>query len=334
MQSITLDTKYVYSANRVHTLMAQLLSPIQVERLVAASDVAELLRILQETYLAGYVSNSFAENWHQALTKSIEDAKKTIEQIAPEPILLQCMWFRYDIHNLRTFVKSRKADLDYEEIMRRMARMGVYMPETLYSHAVNDTLYQLESPLNTGFHRALNAVEGGSVARADIHLDQAYFGLLHQCKNRANHQFVNRYVYTVIDLYNVVNRLRTALVDRIDFSALFISGGTLSYQEVATVELAKQQLIDNFGGVQIWQPAFDEYDQGNMSQVTTQAEEAVTRRVREMSGAPFSVASLARYFLEVRANAQVVQTIMIAKRAKVSVPVLRTMLRSVYGYAH
>lgn len=325
-----MNTAYIYSANRVNALSTELLQSADVERLLEAGTVRERIGALRESYLAPFLSQDTDEDVSAALEASVVAAKELLAAVAPDAKLLQVLWYRNDLHNIRVFSKGRLLDWDYATMLPYLSQAGIYAPEYLYEHLTQDTLYRLMPELHDGYHAAWRLAESGNLDEFDTVLDHAYFAGAQRLAQETGDQFVREFIKMETDLHNAMVALRALVVPAFDLGKLFVSGGTFTANQCNTYEQVAERL-SNYGGIDFWQAALAEYQE---QQHTTALDKVrdnyrlrfVTERVHDM----FSVASLFAYALRVQQSAATVRTIMVGADTKVPTDIIRTQLRITY----
>lgn len=322
-----MNTAYIYSANRVNALSTELLQPADIERLLESASRQERIKALRESYLAPYLRSEDLHDVTDALEQSIYAAKGLLQGIAPNPRLLHVLWYRYDIHNLRVFLKGRVLDHGLETMLPHLSHAGIYEAAYLYEHMTHDTLYRLMPELHDGYHAALRLAESESFDELDTVLDHAYFAGMLRLAQESQDPFVRDFVKLEIDLHNVLVALRAQAVPAFDLGKLFVAGGTFAVNQCSTYEQAAARLAQ-YGGSDYWQSALEEYQSRQNTTALDRTRDAyrlqfATERVHDI----FSVASLFAYALRTQQSAATVRTILVGTDTGVPHDVIRQQLR-------
>ncbi len=323
-----MDARYIFAGTLAKTREKELLSDTQLEMLLSAKTLPEFFTALQDTYLAPHITgNETADGLRHALESSITDGKKLLTQHAPQPQHLSVLWVKYDFYNLRTIIKSDQAGLNEEATLRKCFTAGLYDPAKLYTHYHDGSL----STLDTYLAQVANRVSGeqrASVIDHTIHVH--YFTTAREMARRYKSPFICRFVTHLIDIYNVVSRLRILARKTEIPPNVFVEGGTFSHSELED----KQQVIDAFrriGGADVWTDALHDYQEsGNFSLIEKTADEEIVSFLDRESFELFSLAPLYAYFTALKNNAQIIRAIYVGKVAGLSEQDIRFTLRKLY----
>ena len=310
-----MESAYTYSATQARALATSLLQSADVERMLSASTNEEIVGALRESYLAPYVQDATGTDWQidAVLLQQQAAAFRLMLAIAPEPDILRGYVARYDFHNLRVMVKARVADLDYEETLTQLSPLGWYTPEDIYSHTVAETLYRLAPEFQDSYQQAYWFVEASEGDRAERELDAAYWTYRKRVVTEVTDPFMQHVLQVEIDLYNANNRLRAEIVDRLDFSKVYQSGGSLPMTAFNSVDTT-QEILRSYGGTELWDAALEQYTQGDSVGLEQAARMYVQSMVRYASYDVFCSASLLDYLIATQTSADVVRTIVLGKQ--------------------
>ncbi|MCB9810806.1 MAG: V-type ATPase subunit [Candidatus Nomurabacteria bacterium] len=325
-----MKTSYIYSSSRVKALEKELLNESDVERLLEASRGVELIKFLKETYINQYLESDDIDGVLKATEKSLVEAKELITKITPEPKLLDFLWVYYDLQNLRVQLKSKQANLESEQMMAYLSRLGKYSPETLLEHIAAGTLNRLEPEFKTIYDNASKALEEKGVAAADLVIEAGYFDLAKRMVGDARDLSIGTILRLQIDLYNLKTRLRTLLVPRQGDDSWFVTGGNLRYEDIELKEQALAVLV-NYGGESKWREAIELYSsEGHSTLIDARSDDYLLETVRTMSYDVFSPASLIAYFLQVQNTAKIIKTVVVGKESGQTRDFIRKQLRTIY----
>ena len=131
---------YIYSGTRAKALERQLLSETQMELLTSAKSPEEAQKVLYDTYLAPFLSRQNGDTVKASIDASMNDAKYTLAMIAPDPMILDVLWIKYDFHNLKTIIKGKRIGLSDEAILNQCYNTGVYSKEILLKSFLDQKL--------------------------------------------------------------------------------------------------------------------------------------------------------------------------------------------------
>ena len=310
-----MESAYTYSATQARILASGLLQQADVERLVVAATQDEILGALRESYLAPYLTDEIDSNLQidAVLLRQQAAAFRLMAGIAPEPEVLRGYASRYDFHNVRVMVKARVADLNHDETMNQLSPLGWYCPESIYTYAVAETLERLAPEFQAGYQQAYWHLEAREGDRAERELDAAYWNYRRRVISEVADPWLQQLLQVEIDLYNACNRLRSEVVDHIDFSKVYQSGGSMPVSVYSTVETTKSAL-HSYGGAELWDAALEQYEQGDAIALEQAVRVYLRSIVHYASYDVLCSASLLDYLNATQTSADIVRTIILGKQ--------------------
>jgi len=325
-----MQTSYIYSASRLNTLANFLLSKTDIERLMVASPGVELQSALKETYLAPYILKATEDTITSAIEQTLIEAKQLIQRIAPQGNMFWVLWVQYDIHNLRVFVKAQTKGLSFEECSAFTSNRGTYDPAVLYEYAQKGELNRLRAEWQEAFDTAVRLATAGELDKVDGVLDQAFFFAVKRIADAESDPFLKKHVRALIDMYNLKSRLRAVTYPQVNFTPVFITGGTFAQSEIDSKEQVFAAL-HKLGGPDFWRTAIEYYQEtANTTRVDARADEYLLMLAKQSSFDMFSSASLVLYYLQCRQSAANVRTIVVGKNSGGKDEDIRANLRMAY----
>ncbi len=310
-----MESAYTYSATQARTLAAALLQSADVERLLMAANGVEVVHALRESYLAPYMTDVTATDWQidTVLLQQQAAAFRLMLEIAPEPEVLRGFVAQYDFHNLRVMLKARMADLDYNETMTQLSPLGWYSPKDMYSFTVAETLYRLAPEFQNSYLQAYWYIEAGEGDRAERELDEAHWTYRKRVTAEADDPWLRQLLQVEIDLYNARNRLRAEIIDRLDFSKVYQSGGSVPMTTFQSVDATKD-VLRSHGGAELWDIALEQYDQGDAVGVEQAVRAYLRSLVHYASYDVLCSAAILDYLNATQVSADIVRTIVVGKQ--------------------
>lgn len=325
-----MQTSYIYSASRVNALSEFLLTKTDIERLLVAQPGEDLQSALKETYLAPFVLRVEGENVAEAIEQTLIDAKRLVHRIAPNGNMFRVLWVQYDIHNLRIFTKAVAGNKSFGEIAPLTSQRGIYDPEELYTYAEDGELNRLQDGWQDAYDAALRHVEARELDKVDAVFDVVFFKTARKIAKDSKDAFVQSYLKTAIDLYNLKSRLRVVTHPSVNFGVGYVEGGSIAEAALET----KEQVLNafsQFGGESFWREAIEYYEEsGNTTQVDARADDYLVSLTKEASFDVFSSATLMLYYLKCRQAAANIRTIVVGKNSGMSEAAIRRNLRMAY----
>lgn len=328
-----MNTSYIYSATRVNSLIPSLLQEADVARVLEAKTESEVQNALRESYLGSYIVGDEKFAVETILERALQTNKDIVTSIAPKNTDLALLWLEADIHNVRIFIKAKLHGLDQTETQQHFLSYGVFSKDTLYDHAVADTLFRLEPELHTAYHAGYRLAEEGSFHKLEASLDQAYFACQKRLAEHTHNLFLVNYVKLQIDLYNIKTKLRTLKTKSLhDFDRLFVDGGTINKTSISTYEQALAALYTH-GGEAVWRESVQAYEeQSDWLPLELQLQKYVADYVAHQAKSDiFSLASLVSYILQVQLSNTAVRLLLVGRDSGVDIKTLQDNVNILYG---
>jgi len=325
-----MQTQYIYSTSRVNTLAQYLLTMTDINRLLVAEPGDDLRAALKETYLAPYISRVHNENMAAAIEETLIEAKKLVHKIAPDGDMFRVLWVQYDIHNLRVFAKAHAIGKGFDDIITYTSARGIHDPAALFAKVQQQQLDSVYAGWQAVYDTAVRHAVAGELDQVDGVFDQLFFDTTRQIAKTADDAFLTQYVQTSIDLYNIKAALRSSTYPQIKFTPVFVTGGTVAVEALATKEQVYATL-ERFGGDAVWRTAVEQYQSGgNTTMLDARVDEYLLTIAKRASADMFSAASLVLYYLQVRQAAANVRTIVVGKNSSMTEADIRSNLRLAY----
>jgi len=316
-------TNYYYASTRAYLKTHALLYTEHIERLLSARDVAECVRVLEDTYLAPFLVDANM-NVSNAVEAHVASVKHEIVSMAPEPRILDILWLKYDFINVRTIAKGIRAQLASEAILGLCFQTGTIPPGVLLDAYTAHTLRHLHD----GFLCIQNIAESnGTAYEIDVAKNKAYFSALRTLQKSIKDPFVAKYIVVLIDLYNLKTALRIPRLNSgLKAENFFVPGGTFVPIELKTTDDACKRLMSYQQGQM--KTAVEAYNEcGGFEHIDRAMDEFQIEFLRKEAYALWSVAPLFVYFIASKNNAQRIRTIVSAKSNGIPEADLRALLR-------
>jgi V/A-type H+-transporting ATPase subunit C len=237
---------FPYVNARVRAMRSRLLTPGQMDELVATPHLAGLLQALSATPYAPDLQEALARYdglraVDAALARNLQRTAHAILGFADGPArhLIRLLLLRWDLANLRAIVRGRHAGRSAEEILDAIVPAGTLSEVALKEMAGHQDITALAGTLDLLDHPLADAlVEGvaeyaktGDLLGLELRLERAYADhVMRQTAGRRDARALRDMLMMEIDAANLKTALRLASVDgpsegeRLRF---FIPGGRL-----------------------------------------------------------------------------------------------------------
>lgn len=324
-----MDTRYIYAGTRAKAMENDLLTKTQLEVLLSAKSVLEGYKALQDTFLAPYLAKHEKSNLDEAVGHSLLEAKKTLESIAPEPELLDIIWLKYDFYNLKTIIKGKIAGFSSEEIKNKCSVVGKYDPSDIIKAYEENKLSVLDKGLGQAAREASDYRE---VSDIDITISKKYFEAIKEISEGMKNKFVKDYVSLVIDLFNIISKLRLASLrsEGNNVKDIFVEGGKIMEKDLRN-EKDILEKIKKIGNEKRWLEALDHYKKtNNYALLEKETEDLKIDFLKERSQEIFSIAPLFSYFMAKINDTSIIKAVISGKYLGIPERDIRFSLRKIY----
>ncbi len=212
-----------YACGRVGALGRTALHKAQLERLLSTRSYEEANRTLSDIGFAAADNADF----QSAVDQHVLKACQLIRAVTPDPLVTDCFFLRYDVHNLKVLMKSRLL----AQQPRFLSACGTISPDKL-RHCVADHTYAL---LPKAIKDAMNALEKQNAVAfdpmlIDTELDKAmYRQIFENLALSTQGDVAKRYFQAKADLQNAIMLLRLKAMgkDAAFFENVALPGGNV-----------------------------------------------------------------------------------------------------------
>ncbi len=193
---------HAYAVGRIRVLERDLMTGTGMERLLSAKNESELMRAV--TDLGWGDSSTQQQVEHQAAVQ-MQNACELIKSCSPEPEITECFLYKYDVHNLKTLIKSKTLSIEPEHL----SACGTFDEEKLKHMVKENNYHQLPKILCDacqGIERKLSV--NVDPLEIDSMLDKAMFLLIAENLKTGKNSVVKQYFEDLADITNLRTILR------------------------------------------------------------------------------------------------------------------------------
>jgi len=318
-----------YAVGRIRVLQRDMLDKTRLERLLSAASFKEAQRALSEIGWA----NAEGTDYEQVSLQHVEKACKLIRAITPAPGITDCFLMHYDVHNLKTLIKSRT-----------LGEKAAYLSEcgtlsiSLLAHAVAEHSYKKLPPVLAETMDALEkrlAVQPDAM-EIDVKLDHAMYRMIFQLLQKEKAPLILLYFKARVDLLNAVMLLRAKAMGRneVFLKEVLIAGGTHSVEKwlEATQTVEKlPKLLDAYGKNIVSATQAAVQDSKKLPALEKEMDDYLLSLFTPYRMAPLSLEPIIGYLLAVEREAAAVRLIMAGKIGGFPQEAIRERMRELYG---
>lgn len=231
-----------YACGRIGVLKRSALTKAQIERLLAAPQLAEAQRVLADIGFLAADQTDFQAAADQHIRKTCD----LIRAVTTDSRMTDCFFLRYDAHNLKVLIKSRQL-AHAPEFLSSCGSIDV----EILRHCVADRTYaQLPRELAEGLKRLEKriAVEFDPLL-VDAELDKAMYRQIFRNLEGKRHTLAFRYFQAKADLVNLIMLLRVRAMgkDAAFFEGLALDGGNAGKKNFISAFADNDQLVRLMG---------------------------------------------------------------------------------------
>ena len=219
---------FIQSSTRTRVLEKRLLDKIQMQRLIEADDVDELIRLLNDSQYQPFINKlERPEDYTQALAGEQQRFFTEMYGVSPRREVVDLVTLKYLYHNLKVILKEKITGEDYSRMYINIG--GVDMNKLKADFEAGNTPLENQrqyEDLNYVYTQYENMKDPQMI---DILLDRAYFEELKVKAEALDSEFFTQYVEDLIDLTNIKTLLRCQKQDKDPsfLNKVIIPGGSI-----------------------------------------------------------------------------------------------------------
>ncbi|HOS70331.1 MAG TPA: V-type ATP synthase subunit C [Bacillota bacterium] len=330
------ENKYLYSVTRIRALETKLLDKAKIERMIEARNADEIIKILYETEYANSISEMKSiEDYESVLSKELSNTYKLLSEISPVPELTNLFQLRYDIHNLKTLLKSSYLDEENDELLSEIGTIPIQQLKGMVKEKVFSDL----DPL---VRESLEEVVGEFTVNPDpqlidVTLDKALYKLMYKAAKDNKSSFLTDYISAQIDLINIKSlvRVKSMGYGREFLKKVILENGKLDYAFFSDIfDESLETLIDRL--------AYKDYgkvvEEGISNYIKTKSltkfeklsDDFIFELAKKGKFVAFGIEPLIGYLMAKENETKIIRMIMVGKINEIPNELIRERLRDVY----
>ncbi len=234
---------YAYSFGIIKSLEAQLLSQIDIERLVEAPNVEASFKVFNDTDYADNLADLDVNNFRQVLLSDLQQLHDLYSQIIDDKNLLALLFSNYDFHNIKLAFKAKKAQ--NKDLSIYLMPLGYFDEQKIWQVIIDDFNVDFPEIFRKIIDNLKQKIDSKTSPQIiDRLVDQEMFTYWLALVKKIKNQFVKDFIKLKIDLLNfkIFVRLQINNIDKEQWSEEFIEGGNLSYSML--VSAAEKDLVE------------------------------------------------------------------------------------------
>ncbi|MEG2087524.1 MAG: V-type ATPase subunit [Angelakisella sp.] len=220
------DTEYLHATARVRAMENTMLDAKALVKMVDAKNAAEAYKVLAEAAIGqGYE----LADYEQAFTNNLLETYTLVAKISPMPGLADLFRYKYDGHNLKVLIKSRRLDRDYSALLSPLGNvpadeLSAGLDAGSMPAALAPTLAQ------AGLDAQEQMAKTGDPQAVDITIDRAVLGTMTAAAKAMDNAFLSRLVQAQADIANIraAIRLKRMKKEPAMLKLVLAEGGTIA----------------------------------------------------------------------------------------------------------
>jgi len=330
------ENKYLYSVTRIRALETKLLDKAKIERMIEAKNADEIIKILYETEYASSISEmKGVDDYETVLSKELSKTYELLREISPVPELTNLFLFRYDIHNLKTLLKSSYLGEENNELLSDIGTI----PTQRLKEMVKEKEFRDLDPM---IRECVEEVVGEFTVNPDpqlidVTLDKCLYNLMYKTALNNKSNFLMEYISTQIDLINIKSlvRVKSMGYGRDFLKKVILSNGKLDYAFFNDIfDESLETLIDRL--------AFKDYgkvvEEGITNYIKTKSltkfeklsDDFIFELAKKGKYVAFGIEPLVGYLMAKENESKIIRMIMVGKINEIPNELIRERLRDVY----
>ena len=330
------ENKYLYSVTRTRALETKLLDKAKIERMIEARNADEVIKILYETEYAGSISEMKSiDDYESVLSKELLNTYKLLAEISPVPELTNLFQMRYDIHNLKTLLKSSYLDEENDELL---SEIGTIPVQQLKGMVKDKNFVDLDPVLR----KCVEEVVGEFTVNPDpqlidIALDKGLYNLMYKVARDNKSSFLTDYISTQIDLINIKSLIRVKSMGygREFLKKVILENGKLDYAFFSDIfDESLETLIDRLAykdyGKVVEEGISNYMRTKSLTRFEKLSDDFIFELAKKGKYVAFGIEPLIGYLMAKENETKIIRMIMVGKINEIPNELIRERLRDVY----
>lgn len=326
------DTRYSFAVAKIRALESRMLDHALISRLLRASGIDELIKILIDTEYGVILNEASEISFESILDNELQRIYMLISSIDPDPEWTDIWRWRYDAHNLKVILK---AGFSNEEALKHLITYSILNPQKM-THEIEKGDYScLPPPFKEAVERILSADTENEKRgyEIDFIIDRALYLYLSYETKRSGNEFLIHLVAIMVDLINLKSFLRIKGFKSTDnlFPRAFITGGNIIenrfylHEERQPDEIL-QKIIENSPYTEL-KPFFDS---GDPASIEAGTDDFIISYLRQTRQRAFGVEPLIGYMLAKEFEIKNLRLLYVGKANNLEETLIKNRLRESY----
>jgi len=321
---------------RIKVLEKRLLAKSRLERMVEASDINEVIKILGETeyqYSLGLATTPV--EYEKILSGEMRRVYRLMDELTGEQDIKKLLSLKYDYHNLKVLLKEKFLGTD-------LSRLYISYGSEDFSKVKNAYLSENFEGIDEKMVEALKAATEDfeltrDPQRIDIMIDRYYFEHLLQLAKSTEIPLFEEYVRDTIDFTNIRTLIRVKKMDKDQnfLDQVILDGGYLSKEKIYfALKSSLEEIMETFKDERIGKDLVKGIEAfkktGNLNDYEKIMDNSLMKLHEPSKTTIFGPEPLFSYLYAKEAEIKALRIIMVSKMNQLSPETIRERLRDLY----
>ncbi|MCK4544032.1 V-type ATPase subunit [candidate division WOR-3 bacterium] len=194
------NSEYAYETGVIRALETRLLDQTHYSRMIEAKRFQDAFLILHDTTYGKNIKEN--KDYDEVLEDEFKNVIKFFETSCKDEYVKEYYKSRFDIHNLKMFIKSKISNNKLKNNM--LSEYGMHSYEIYLLSMENDNLDNITEPYKSFAENALGFYNNNKdVELLDIYIDNLYFAWRSELINKSNNNYLINLDKEEITLINI-----------------------------------------------------------------------------------------------------------------------------------
>jgi len=321
---------------RIKVLEKRLLAKSRLERMVEASDINEVIKILGETEYQYSLGLALAPSeYEKILSGEMRRVYRLMDELTGEQVISKLLSLKYDYHNLKVLLKEKFLGTD-------LARLYISYGSEDFSRVKSAYLSENYEGIDEKMVEALRvATEDFELTRdpqrIDIIIDRYYFEHLLQLAKSTEIPLFEDYVKDTIDFTNMRTLIRVKKMDKDQnfLDEVLLDGGYISKEKIYfALKSSLEEIMEAFKDERIGKALVKGIEAfkktGNLNEYEKIMDNSLMKLHEPSRTTIFGPEPLFSYLYAKEAEIKALRIIMVSKMNQLSPETIRERLRDLY----
>lgn len=325
---------FAYAVARTRVLETRLLDKDRLDRMIAAPNAGEALKVLAETAYGSIASQINAEEYEIMINAHLKDAYDLMRSVCPVHQVVDVLALKYDFHNMKVLLKDIYLKQHDDDLL---INLGVVELDKLKIFIQEEDYGDMPVILKGSLLKAKAAFEVSQDPQdIDIILDNCYYEAVYGIADQIHSGFIKEFFRRQADMINIKTFMRVRKMGRDSRFLLkaLLPGGHLDkswFAELIEMPLSMLATRLKFTFYEALSDAVMDFEHsGHLAFCEKAIDNELLTYVRDNRSDPFGPAAIVGYLWAVENETRIIRIIMVGKINDMPSDAIRQRVREVY----